>query len=93
MDYRDRMVAEFYKLDSVNLYEEILPLPTRYGEKWLRSKLSSASRDEEGELHALGILQLMPDQYACQSIAQARARGNEMLNHLGDLSRILHSFR
>lgn len=93
MDYRDRMVAEFYKLESVNLYEEILPLHTRYGEKWLRSKLCSASRDEEGELHALGILQLMPDQYACESIAQARARGNEMLNHLGDLSRILHSFR
>lgn len=91
-DYRGRIISEFYKVELLNTYEQVFPFDTRYGQKWIRSKLSSTSRDENGGLHAYGIGQLMTDQFACNTVGELRSRMNEMLNHMGNLSRILQSF-
>lgn len=91
-DHRSRIISEFYKAEAIETYEQVFPVMTCYGWKWVRSKLSSISKDADGTTHAVGVVQLMADQYACDGLDKVRMRVNEVLNHMGNLSRILQSF-
>lgn len=91
-DYRERIILEFYNAEKIKTYEQVFPVKTYYGWKWIRSKLNSISYDEKGNLHAVGVTQLLVNQNTYHDLSEIRIRVNEVLNHLGNLSRILQSF-
>ena len=91
-DYRTRIISEFLRIDSKNHYEQIFPLQTRYSEKWVCCKLCTVVKDKEGWLYVRGVIQLLTNQHANDNTEQLQDRVNEILNNIGNLSRILQSF-
>lgn len=57
-DYRERVLEEFRDSKSVNrdFYEQIFPINTKYGELWVRTRLSDLTEKKSGD-RAFGVLQ------------------------------------
>lgn len=60
-DFRDLITADFLSIQSVDAYEQIFPIVTPTGEKWVRSKLCERKLDNGVCVKALGIFQILPD--------------------------------
>ena len=59
-DFRDLITTDFLSIQSVDTYEQIFPIITPTGEKWVRSRL--CERKLNGVcVKALGILQILPN--------------------------------
>lgn len=91
-DYRPRISLEFLSLLIVDVYEQIFPIHTCFGIKWVRSKLYRREIDENQHVTAYGLLQVLPDWEAEKEAPLGKIWANSLLNHLGSLSRSLFSF-
>lgn len=60
-DFRDLITTDFLSIQSVDTYEQIFPIITPTGEKWVRSKLCERKLDDGVCVRALGIFQILPD--------------------------------
>lgn len=60
-DFRDLITTDFLSLQSVDTYEQIFPIITPTGEKWVRSRLCERKLNNGVCVKALGILQILPN--------------------------------
>lgn len=60
-DFRDLITTDFLSIQSVDTYEQIFPIITPNGEKWVRSKLCESKLNNGVCVKALGILQILPN--------------------------------
>ena len=58
-DFRDLITTDFLSIQSVDTYEQIFPIITPTGEKWVRSRLCKLNNGVC--VKALGILQILPN--------------------------------
>lgn len=91
-DYRNRITFEFATVKETDVYEQIFPIHTRYGVKWFRSKICRRTIDEQGNVSALGFLELIPAQQNDGNSIRERDNINHLLEHFGSLARALTSF-
>lgn len=91
-DYAGHVSSEFLSIRDQNVYEQIFPVHTCFGEQWVRSKLYRKETDDDGNIKAYGLLQLLPD-WTFEKKRTAGTRPiHDLLHHLGSLSRSLFSF-
>lgn len=88
-DYRYRITNEFASILYQDVYEQIFPVKTRYGNLWVHSKLGLKERDEEGHLVAWGFLQCIDD---LEEKSQIQQNVNNLLYQQNSISRSLFSF-
>ena len=95
-DYRDRITVEFASVKNVDVYEQIFPIHTVFGIKWVRSKLCRRTADADGNTVALGLLQLIQTPGSVSETDSGAwnisAKINLLLNQLGTLSRSFYAF-
>ncbi len=60
-DFRDLITTDFLSIQSVDTYEQIFPIITPTGEKWVRSRLCEHKLNNGVCVKALGILQILPN--------------------------------
>ncbi len=60
-DFRDLITKDFLSIQSVDTYEQIFPIITPTGEKWVRSRLCERKLNNGVCVKALGILQILPN--------------------------------
>ena len=60
-DFRDLITTDFLSNQSVDTYEQIFPIITPTGEKWVRSRLCERKLNNGVCVKALGILQILPN--------------------------------
>ena len=60
-DFRDLTTTDFLSIQSVDTYEQIFPIITPTGEKWVRSRLCERKLNNGVCVKALGILQILPN--------------------------------
>ena len=60
-DVRDLITTDFLSIQSVDTYEQIFPIITPTGEKWVRSRLCERKLNNGVCVKALGILQILPN--------------------------------
>ena len=60
-DFRDLITTDFLSIQSVDAYEQIFPIITPTGEKWVRSRLCERKLNNGVCVKALGILQILPN--------------------------------
>ncbi|WP_297901903.1 PAS domain-containing sensor histidine kinase [uncultured Parabacteroides sp.] len=60
-DFRDLITKDFLSIQSVDTYEQVFPIITPTGEKWVRSRLCERELDNGVCVKALGIFQILPD--------------------------------
>ena len=60
-DFRDLITTDFLSIKSVDTYEQIFPIITPTGEKWVRSRLCERKLNNGVCVKALGILQILPN--------------------------------
>ena len=60
-DFRDLITTDFLSIQSVDTYEQIFPIITSTGEKWVRSRLCERKLNNGVCVKALGILQILPN--------------------------------
>ena len=60
-DFRDLITTDFLSIQSVDTYEQIFPIITPTGEKWVRSRLCERKLNNGVCVNALGILQILPN--------------------------------
>ena len=60
-DFRDLITTDFLSIQSVDTYEQIFPIITPTGEKWVRSRLFERKLNNGVCVKALGILQILPN--------------------------------
>lgn len=91
-DYRDRIANEFTFFKGIGIYEQIFPIKTCYGYRFVRTKICKREKDADGKLTVLGILQLIPFSETEENRPVVNGQVDSVLRHLGSLSRALHSF-
>lgn len=95
-DYRDRITFEFASVKDVDVYEQIFPIHTCFGIKWVRSKLCRRMTDKSGNTVALGVLQLVQTSDAVaghdENTLNTVSKMNLLLSQLGTLSRSFYAF-
>lgn len=91
-DYRARIANEFAYFREVGIYEQIFPIKTCYGYKFVRTKICKREMEPSGEIYVLGILQLVPFSEAEENKPAVNNQMDSLLRHLGSISRGLHSF-
>ena len=60
-DFRDLITTDFLSIQSVDTSEQIFPIITPTGEKWVRSRLCERKLNNGVCVKALGILQILPN--------------------------------
>ena len=70
-DYRDRIANEFAFFKEIGIYEQIFPLKTCFGVKFVRTKICKREKDANGKITVLGILQLIPFSEVEENILKA----------------------
>lgn len=90
-DYRNRIASEFSFFKGIGIYEQIFPLETCYGVRFVRTKICKREVMPDGKIYVLGILQLLPQGYE-ENKPDVSSQMDSILRHLGGLSRSLHSF-
>lgn len=91
-DYASHVTAEFLSIRGQDIYEQVFPIRTCFGEQWVRSKLCRKEIDPAGHIIASGLLQLLPDWTFEKKRTSGSRPINDILHHLGSLSRSLGSF-
>lgn len=91
-DYRARIANEFAYFRHVGIYEQIFPIKTCYGYKFVRTKICKREIEPSGKIYVLGILQLVPFTETEENKPAVDNQMDSLLRHLGSISRGLHSF-
>lgn len=91
-DYRARIANEFAYFKEVGIYEQIFPMKTCYGIRFVRTKICKREIDATGKIYVLGILQLVPFGEVEENKLAVNNQTDRLLRHLGSISRALHSF-
>lgn len=91
-DYRNRITSEFASVRNQEVYDQIFPIDTIYGVRWIRSKVCRRSESKEGVVTVMGFIQLLPERKLEKEYIHNKAQINDLLNHLGNLFRALSSF-
>lgn len=74
-DFRDLITTDFLSIQSVDTYEQIFPIITPTGEKWVRSRLCERKLNNGVCVKALGILQILPN------FKQKEEKISKMIDH------------
>lgn len=90
-DFRIRITNEFTSINEQNIYEQTFPITTKYGDKWIHSKLGQKEYDEDGHLIAWGFLQTVPPPQE-NGDEQTLQKVNNLLYQQNSISRSLLSF-
>ena len=56
-DYKNRISSEFATIKNQEVYEQTFPILSRYGEKWIHSKMYHKEKTENGQIIAYGFIQ------------------------------------
>ncbi len=91
-DYRARIANEFAYFKEVGIYEQIFPMKTCYGLRFVRTKICKREIDATGKIYVLGILQLVPFSETEENKPAVNNQVDSLLRHLNTISRALHSF-
>lgn len=91
-DFRARIANEFAYFRHVGIYEQIFPIKTCYGYKFVRTKICKREIEPSGKIYVLGILQLVPFAETEENKPAVDNQMDSLLRHLGSISRGLHSF-
>lgn len=88
-DYRTRIGNEFLSIPELEFYEQTFPIHSTQGVVWVRSRLGKKWKDDNGQLMAYGILQVVD--------TPEHAKFGDILNQFNDLlfrqHTISHSLR
>lgn len=90
-DYRNRIAFEFDSVSTQEVYDQIFPIHTIYGEEWIRFKVCRRTEKVENNL-TLAFIQVLPEKGFEKDYIRDRVQVNDLLGHLGSLSRALYSF-
>lgn len=92
-DYRERVLQEFRDSRSVNrnFYEQIFPLTTKYGEIWVRTRVSDFNEDDAGD-KSFGVLQCIQNPELGEKELNISAEINNLLRRQNSISRSLLRF-
>ncbi|KIO45746.1 ATP-binding protein [Sanguibacteroides justesenii] len=90
-DYQARITNEFAFILAQDVYEQIFPIHTKYGIRWVHSQLGLKERDERGHLVAWGFLQCIEDQEK-DTDRKALNKVNHLLYQQNSISRSLLTF-
>lgn len=91
-DYRARIANEFAYFREVGIYEQVFPIKTCYGIRFVRTKICKREIDPSGKVYVLGILQLIPLNEVEENKPAVDNQMDSLLRHLSSISRALHSF-
>lgn len=89
--FRDRIFSQSPVLHTQELYEQIYPIQTKYGKKWVHSRLGQKEKDENGHLIGWGYLQAI-DYSHKYSQEKQQQQLTELLSRQNSISRSLLSF-
>lgn len=78
-DFRDLITTDFLSIQSVDTYEQIFPIITPTGEKWVRSRLCERKLNNGVCVKALGILQILPNFKLKEEMISKMIDHNEMI--------------
>ena len=78
-DFRDLITTDFLSIQSVDTYEQIFPIITPTGEKWVRSRLCERKLNNGVCVKALGILQILPNFKLKEEKSSKMIDHNEMI--------------
>lgn len=78
-DFRDLITTDFLSIQSVDTYEQIFPIITPTGEKWVRSRLCERKLNNGVCVKALGILQILPNFKLKEEKISKMINHNEMI--------------
>ncbi len=88
-DYKNRISSEFATIKNQEVYEQTFPIFSRYGEKWIHSKMYHKEKTENGQIIAYGFIQCIDNPETQHSTVQ---QINELLYRQHSISRSLLSF-
>ena len=88
-DYKNRISSEFATIKNQEVYEQTFPILSRYGEKWIHSKMYHKEKTENGQIIAYGFIQCIDNPETQHSTVQ---QINELLYRQHSISRSLLSF-
>lgn len=88
-DYRLRTINEFSFGKTQNIYDQVYPLETREGIKWVRVKLCSKETDENGNLRTYGFMECLDTPEISDSEHTALQRINNLFAQQNSISRSL----
>ena len=91
-DYRVRVEKLFLSLISQDRYEQKFPVQTRFGVKWMHSKLISRSKDADGHIIAFGSVQFISNLEKENLEEAGNRRVENLLFQLNDISRSFLAF-
>lgn len=91
-EFRYRIISDFSSVRDLEIFEQLFPVYTCYGLKWVRSKLCKRSVDADGRVKAFGMMQLLPNQKENDVCINNNILVNDLLGHLGSVSHALYSF-
>ena len=78
-DFRDLITTVFLSIQSDDTYEQIFPIITPTGEKWVRSRLCERKLNNGVCVKALGILQILPNLKLKEEMISKMIDHNEMI--------------
>ncbi len=89
--FRSRIYSKSPVSQTQDIYEQVYPINTIYGEIWVHSRLGQKERDEKGHLVGWGYLQAInhPQKFSLENHQQQL---NELLSRQSSISRSLLSF-
>lgn len=90
-DYRERTVQEFRFGKTQNQYDQIYPLETTRGIRWIRVKLCSKKTDANGNLWTYGFMECLDTPDPLSPEAQALQRVNSMFVQQDSIFNSLYS--
>lgn len=90
-DYRLRTVNEFNFGKTQNQYDQVYPIETSQGIRWLRVKLCAKETDSEGNLKTYGFMECLESDIQRDSEESALQRVNNLFSQQNNISHTLLS--
>ena len=77
--YRQRVVENLVHLKTLNYYDEIFPIMTRYGEMWVHSKIGNKIINQDGTIIAIGYSKILEEE---ENILMTKEKEGNQLKEL-----------
>lgn len=90
-NYRERILEEFRSFRMMEIYEQVLPIHSKYGMMWVSTKVGEKRITKEGHVRVMGMLQCISRQRMNMQ-EQTVDRLNSLLSRLNGISKSLLDF-
>ena len=90
-NYRERILEEFRSFRMMEIYEQVFPIHSKYGMKWVSTKVGEKRITKEGHVRVMGMLQCISRQRMNMQ-EQTVDRLNSLLSRLNGISKSLLDF-